>query len=240
MPPTVPSVSTLSQKSSPLPAARSTASDGKPTQKPPSGGDQRIAAGQFERACEVIADGNYTYALPLLHNCCNLDPGHLLYRETLRQAEKAKHDASARPKWLAWLLTLSTRLRLKAAVRTGNYRKALDLGERILTELPDDVSVPMEMARAAEGMNLFHLAIWLLEQARASSAQNSVLNRTLARLYDKQHDFTEATAMWQQVLKAHPGDAEAATQLRNLAARETMARGNFKERIRRSRKDGSS
>src|SRR5688500_19789636 len=37
---------------------------------------RRAAAGQFERANQVLAKGDFDYALPLLLNCCVIDPGN--------------------------------------------------------------------------------------------------------------------------------------------------------------------
>ena len=46
---------------------------------------RRAAAGQFERAREVLAVGDSDYARHLLMSCCKLDPTNLRYRQALRQ-----------------------------------------------------------------------------------------------------------------------------------------------------------
>ena len=56
------------------------------TLPPPSPEQRRAAAGQFERAKQVLVSENYDYAIQLLMTCCKLDPANLTYRQTLRQA----------------------------------------------------------------------------------------------------------------------------------------------------------
>ena len=46
---------------------------------------RQAAAGQFERAKEVIASGNFEYGIHLLLSCCKLDPANLAYRRVLRK-----------------------------------------------------------------------------------------------------------------------------------------------------------
>ena len=63
----------------------------------------RVAAGQFERANQVIAKGDFDYGIGLLLSCCKLDPTNLVYRQALRRTQKLKHKNNLRGHWLAWL-----------------------------------------------------------------------------------------------------------------------------------------
>ncbi len=51
----------------------------------PSPEHRRVAAGQFERANQVVATGNFDYGIRLLLSCCQLDPSNLIYRQALRR-----------------------------------------------------------------------------------------------------------------------------------------------------------
>ena len=71
---------------------------------------RRQAAGMFDRANQVVANGSYDAGIALLRDCCKLDPSNLLYRQALRRTEKAKYrnnpDVRARKlaqraQWLA-------------------------------------------------------------------------------------------------------------------------------------------
>ncbi len=76
----------------------------------PTPDQRRAAAGQFERANQVIVTGNYDYGIQLLLSCTALDPTNLIYRQALRRTAKAKYRNNMRGHWLAWLTTLRSRL----------------------------------------------------------------------------------------------------------------------------------
>jgi serine/threonine protein kinase len=184
---------------------------------------KRAAAGQFDRAKEVIANRNFDYAIHLLITCCRLDPANLPYRKLLRNTVKAKFSNRRRAAWLSWLMTLRARTRLKAAKRAANHLQVLEHGEVVLASNPWDLSAQMDMAEAAEALGLINLAIWILEQA-CEGADNIKLNRVLAILYEKRRDYPRAIHLWERVRKADPFDLEAAQKLTDLAARDTIAR----------------
>jgi tetratricopeptide (TPR) repeat protein len=192
---------------------------------------RRVATGQFDRANQVVATGNYDYGIRLLLSCCKLDPANLIYRQALRRTEKAKYRNNLRGSWFAWLTTWPVRARLKAALRGRDYLKALEQGERILMRNPWDVSAQMDMAEAADSLGLLDLAIWNLEQARQKQARDANLNRALARLYEKRGNFTQAMALWDLVRKGRPGDNEAAQKLKDLAVHDTIVRGHYEAAV---------
>src|SRR6516165_5410368 len=71
---------------------------------------RRVAAGQFERANQVITTGNHDYGIQLLLTCCKLDPASLIYRQKLRQTEKAKFQNNLRGSSLAFLTTIPAKM----------------------------------------------------------------------------------------------------------------------------------
>ena len=105
------------------------------------------------------------------------------------------------------------------------------MGERILMRNPWDVGAQVDMAFAADVMGLLDLAIWFLEQARHKQPIDGALNRSLAQLYERRGNFTQAMALWQLVRKANPNDVEAQQKLKDLAAHDTIHRGQFMESL---------
>jgi hypothetical protein len=188
---------------------------------------RRVAAGQFERANQVVATGNFDYGIRLLLSCCKLDPSNLIYRQALRRTEKAKYRNNLRGSLFASLRSWPARARMKAVLRARDYLKVLDYGERILTRNPWDVGAQMDMAEAADNLGLLDLAVWNLEQARQKQPLDVHLNRALAHLYEKRGNFTQAIALWELIRKARPGDHEAQQKIKNLAADDTIARGQY-------------
>jgi tetratricopeptide (TPR) repeat protein len=235
-PPTASAVPAASQ--TPRPANRP---DPSPPSLPGVGQDQRrAAAGQFERAGELLAHGNYDYAIRLLRSCCKLDPTQLPYRQMLRQAEKRKfhNDRPGGP--FTWLAKRPSWLRLKAAGRRKNYIGVLAAGEDVLARDPWDVGAQLDMADAADRLSLTELAVWLLEEARQKDVRDARVNRALARLYEKAGNLGQAIALWDLVRKVDPTDAEAHQKTQDLAARETIRRGRYFQSVQRGSSGGSS
>jgi tetratricopeptide (TPR) repeat protein len=193
----------------------------------PSAEQRRVAAGQFERANQVIATGNFDYGMQLLLTCCKLDPGSLIYRQALRKTEKAKFNHNLRGSRLAFLTTSTSRTKLKAAKASRDYLKVLEYGEAVLMRNPWDVGAQMDMAEAAEALGHVDLAVWTLEQARQRNPQDATVNRALARLYEKRGNFSQAIALWELVRKVDPRDIEAQHKAKDLAASDTIVRGGY-------------
>jgi tetratricopeptide (TPR) repeat protein len=190
---------------------------------------RRICAAQFERANQVIASGNHDYGIQLLISCCKLDPANIIYRQTLRRTEKTKFRNNLRGSRFAWLTTSAARARIKSAKRGRNYVKVLEHGEEVLARNPWDISAQMDMAEAADALELPALAIWILEQARQKDPNLPVVNRSLARLFEKQGNFAQAIALWELVRKVDPRDVEAVHKAKDLAATETIQRGQYEQ-----------
>src|SRR5438132_5081476 len=145
----------------------------------PNPEQRRVAAGQFERANQVIATGNFDYGIQLLLTCCKLDPGNLIYRQTLRKTEKAKYNNNLRGSRLAFLTTSAARTKLRAAKASRDYLRVLECGEEILARNPWDIGTQMDMAEAADALGLLDVAVWTLEHARQKDPQDVTVNRAL-------------------------------------------------------------
>jgi tetratricopeptide (TPR) repeat protein len=193
----------------------------------PSADQRRIAAERFERANQVVATGDFDYGIQLLLTCCKLDPGNLLFRQTLRRTQKAKFNNNMRGSRFSLITTARSRTRLKVSKRGQEWLKVLEAGEEILSSNPWDLGVQMDMAEACEALNLLDIGIFLLDQARQKNPKDPTVNRFLARLFEKRGNFSHAIALWQLVKEAVPGDLEAAHKAKDLAASETIQRGKY-------------
>jgi tetratricopeptide (TPR) repeat protein len=192
---------------------------------------RRAAAGQYERANQVLADGNLDYAIQLLLSCCQLDPVTPVYRQTLRQAEKTKYKDKGSGQKLAFLTGLPARLRLKKATLKGDYPRVLETAEDILLRNPWDLGAHLAMADAFENLDLPEMALWTLDQLRQADPNNPKVNRPMARLYEARGQFNQAMALWDLVRKADPKDQEAQKKHKDLAANATIAKGKYEEVI---------
>jgi serine/threonine protein kinase len=197
----------------------------------PSSMEHRQAAlGQFQRASQVVAEGNADYAIELLLACCRLDPTNLLYRHALRRAYPVR-DRSGAQGWRGWLRGLSLLLRFHKAKRTGNHVEVVNLGEELISRNPGNISIQLDMAAAADAAGLVNLAVWLLEQAKLKDSQHLRVNRALACLLERKQDYPRALVFWELVAKADPTNVEAHQKMKDLAARETIARGHYEDLV---------
>jgi tetratricopeptide (TPR) repeat protein len=200
------------------------------SQLPPvSAESRRIATEQFGRANQVIATGNHDYGIQLLLSCCKLDPANLTYRAALRRAQKAKYGNNLRGSRMAILTVAPFKSKMKSARRNREFVKVLEHGEEVLTRNPWDMATQMEMSEAADALGLSEIAIFLLDQARQKHGAEPDLNRALARLFEKTGDFGRAMFLWELVKQADPSDVEAQHKAKDLAASETIARGQYEE-----------
>jgi len=202
--------------------------DHDPTSLPPVSAEHRkVCAAQFERANQVIATGNHDYGIQLLMSCCKLDPANLVYRQTLRRTEKIKFKNNLRGSRFAWLTSAKAKSRIRSARRSRDYLRVLEHGEEVLAKNPWDTGAQMDMADAADALGRLDLAIWILEQARQKDPNFPAVNRSLARFYEKLGNFAQAIALWELVRKADPSDIEAVHKAKDLAATETIQRGQY-------------
>jgi serine/threonine protein kinase len=188
---------------------------------------RQAAAGQYTHATEVVrSSGDPAYAQQLLLSCCKLDPTNILYRRMLREVSRSQ-AASKKAGWFGSLGNLTARGPLRAARSAGDHRKVLEHGEELLCRNPTDAATHLDMAAAAEGLGLPGLAVWLLEDACQQLPEAVHLFRALAQLYERQKRFPQAITVWEKVRELAPEDRDASTKILDLAASDTIARGNF-------------
>lgn len=194
---------------------------------PPSPEQRRVAVGQFERAQQVTATGDFDYGVQLLLTCCKLDPANLTYRKYLRQVEKNKYKNNMHGSRMALLTTSTVKAKIKAAKHNRDFVRILELGEEVMTKNPWDTGAQLDMAEAADQLGLLDVAVWFAEQARQKDPKDVTVNRALARLYEKRGNFKQAIVLWEMVREAAPTDLEAQHKSKDLAACDTIARGGY-------------
>jgi serine/threonine protein kinase len=196
---------------------------------PSSQEHRQAAAAQYQRASQVMADGNLEYARELLLVCSRLDPTHLIYRHAIRQTYQPQ---SRKRTWRERLGDWFLLLRFHKARRFGTPLQVLERGEELLSRDMGNIAIQVQMAAAAETAGFNNLAVWLLEQAKLKDSQHLRVNAALAALLEKQQDFTRALAFWELVAKADRTNVEAQQKVKDLAARETIARGHYETRVK--------
>jgi hypothetical protein len=185
---------------------------------------RRTAAELFVRACQVMnTTGDSTYALHLLRTSCRLDPISTEHRKKLREVGRLS-AAGKRGGLFGSLSSLPARGRMRAARHAGDHGKVLEHGEEVLARLPGDIATQLDMADSAEALGSPSLAVWLLKEAVHDAPEEPTLLRALARLCERLGRFEAAVGVWQQVHQLVRTDQEAASKIKELAARQAIAR----------------
>ena len=202
----------------------------KPTTAPtPTAEQKRIAADSFTRAKEAVANGGFDSAIDLLLTCCRIAPANFYYRQTLRKTQKDKYGNNLRGSRFAFFSTPRWKGKVKVAKRNRDYLRVLEHGEQVLCRNPWDAGTQMDMSEAFDALGLADLAVYSLDQARQKFPRDATLNRALARLFEKRGDYQKAIVLWQLVKEASPQDVEASHKAKDLAASETIQRGQYAE-----------
>ena len=201
------------------------------TLPPPTPEQRRVAVENYEKARQLLSTRSFDYAINLLLTCCKLDPGNLPFRQALRRCQKEKYGNNLRGSPFAFLAMPRLKTRLKASKAGGDYLRVTEIGEEILTKNPWDMGTQMDMAESFDHFGLLDLAIFSLDQARQKFPKDATLNRALARLFEKRGDFQKAILLWQLVKEVVPADVEASHKGKDLAASETIARGQYQESV---------
>jgi serine/threonine protein kinase len=189
----------------------------------------RIAVGLFEKATEAISKDNFDYGIPLLLNCCSLDPANLKYRQLLRQAGEAKGELNKQAKVSTAVVDWILKARVKAAMKTRSFAKVLELSEQILVHTPGDFTAQFEAAQAARELGLMNSAVWMFERLHKQYPKVAEVSRPLALLYEERKEFGKSINLWESIAKADPLDGEARTKIQTLAAHQTIRRGGYEE-----------
>jgi tetratricopeptide (TPR) repeat protein len=190
----------------------------------PNPEQRHTAAVQFERANQLLANGQPDAALALLLPCCRADPGNLIYRQRLRHAQRARlgHRPRRNTSRFAGLLTWLPRRRLRAAHQSGDTVKVLQLAEEVCCLDPWNVETHVLMSEIFAAAGTTDAAIWCLEQAHEAAPHNPEVVEQLARLYEQRGNFTFA----KQLRNNRAGDLPAEDTVVGLRAQIAGEPGN--------------
>jgi serine/threonine protein kinase len=206
------------------------------------GGDsdgRRIVDGQFQHGMHAISRGNYDYGMMLLLNCCQLEPGNVMFHQALHEAQHGRCATPGLRPWRALPVRMALRLWLKAAQRLGRPLRVLACARQLLTCNPDDLPTRLDMADAARDAGFSELAIWLLDTALADHPEHDHAMRSLAELLEDRGDIPRALAQWETIAAAHPLDSYASKKVRDLSASVATGKYYVDRKARRSARRNS-
>jgi len=138
--------------------------------------------------------------VPLLLDCCRLDPASMIYRQALRSAQGQLRPPRGP---IALVRRWTVRRRLQTATRAGDWLKVLNLAEDMLALDPTNARAHLALATAFEALGQLDHAVWCLEQASGGNDRADSIVAELARLYERTGKFSLAQALTEPTTQAN-------------------------------------
>lgn len=178
----------------------------------------------YEKGNAAAHRDNLDYALDIYTDVLQKEPGFYECREALRAAQIKKSGKSSGffKKMIGSVNPLLAKGQL--ALR-HNPAEAMNIAEQMLNSDAHNASAHRLLAEGALALDLPKTAVMSLEIARKSSPKDRDLAIKLANAYVLNKQVDKADAVYNELLRANPNDAEIAMAYKNLGAARTMDMG---------------
>ena len=183
---------------------------------------------QYEKGVQAFQRKNLDYAIAILTQVLQQEPGFYECREALRATQFKKAGESGGFLKKMWGGASSSPMVAKGQLALRkNPLEALQIAEQILNSDPHSSSAHKLLADAALQADLPRTAILSLEILVKTSPKDPALWIELAEAYSRENDISKAEAAYGEVLKLRPNDPDISLAMKNLSARRTMAEGGY-------------
>jgi len=186
----------------------------------------------FNKGFSAFERGNLDYAIDLLLQCVEMEPGLLRARKFLRGAQVQRLKRQ-KPTALSSIINQITGLPLvvKAMLLTqaGKGGKAVVAAEKLLCKDPLNINFLHVFADAADKAGLPETAIQTLEIARDHFPDNAKVLRWLGDLYVEAGATKDGLACFEKLAKLKPQDPEVVRKLKDAMALNSMAKDGWTE-----------
>ncbi len=188
----------------------------------------RDARALFTKGSEAFERQNYDYAIALLQQVLEREPGFFECRRMLRAAQVGKVGASTGffRKMLSGA-SLSPQVAKAQYALRKNPAEALVIAEQILSGDPQSSAAHRVVAEAAKSLGLPQTAVLSLEILWKNSPRDKALTFQLAEALADAGENGRAEKLLSDLYQAHPNDGEILHAMKNVSARRTMSEGGY-------------
>jgi hypothetical protein len=185
--------------------------------------DQRKAKTLFEKGDQVAKTGGYDYAIEMYIQGLSIDPENVDAHQTLREFSLKRKASGGKD--------LGMFDKMKVKTNTSDDKANLLAAEKLLAYDPGNTDRMVQVLQFALKGGYFDTVLWIgpiLLRANAESkkpdyAKYVILKDTYKEI-ERWKEATEAAMMAQQL---RPDNMELVTELKNLAALDTMDAGKY-------------
>ena len=191
---------------------------------------------------DAAQKGNYVYAAQMYREACKQAPDNLVYRQSLRGAQRRQFNND--PSKVSRMVGLKLQgLRIKIASNRSRQKWAelLDLCEEVFAQSPWDLDAATNGAEAAENLGYKKIAQYLIESVMPQGEKDERFLRSAAHFLEFADEYDKAISIWSKLRVLMPADEEARKKVNDLTAKATIKRSGMQDRIdKHSGKVGSS
>jgi tetratricopeptide (TPR) repeat protein len=182
---------------------------------------------QYEKGKTAFERNNLDYALEILTQVLEQEPGFFECRQALRAAQFKKAGVSSTGLFKKLIGSTNPKLvQAQLAVRS-NPRQALNLAEEMLNHDPNNMAAHKVVGDAAAALDLPKTAVLSFEIALKQSPRDRDIAMKLARFLARVGQARRAEGILDELNRAHPSDPEITQALKDVAASRTLAEGGY-------------
>ncbi len=196
--------------------------------------DQQKAKTFFQYGNDAMMKSNLDYAIAMYRQACKHVPDNMMYRQSLRGAERKKFGNDPKKVgMMAGVKNQTTLMSAKSARSKGKHHEALEHCEDAFANNPWDVTAARIAAEAAEELDLGGLSQWLLDSVQevAAKGKDADFFKFAAAIYESNEAWHKAIACWEQVKKFSPNDQDANRKINALSAASTIKRAGLDDAL---------
>jgi tetratricopeptide (TPR) repeat protein len=185
--------------------------------------DQRKAQTFFERGNQVAGTGNYEYAIEMYVQGLNIDPENVDAHQTLREFSLKRKASGGKD--------MGMFDKMKVKTNTSDEKANLLAAEKLLAYDPGNTDRMVQVMQSALKGGFYDTVLWIgpiLLRANAESKKPDYSKYiTLKDTYKEIERWKEASEAAQMAQQLRPDNMDLATELKNLAALDTMNAGKY-------------
>jgi predicted Zn-dependent protease len=182
---------------------------------------------QYEKGVAAFQRKNYDYAVAILLQVLQKEPGFFDCRQALRATQFKKSSGGGFFRKMLGSAGNSPLFAKAQMALRSNPIEALDTAEQILNSDPNSTSGHKIVAEAALAAGLPRTAILSLEILTKGSTRDRELILMLGEAYAQIGQIGKAESLYVDLLRSRPNDSELAQALKNLSARKTLSEGGY-------------
>jgi tetratricopeptide (TPR) repeat protein len=183
----------------------------------------------FNRGMEALSRDNFDYAIALLNQSLELEPGFFDCRKALRDAQFRKAGGGGGGFFKKMLSRAgSSPQEAKARMALGkNPAEAMAIAEQILNGDPNSSAAHRIIVDAGNALELPRTVALSYETLAKNSPKDKDLVIEFAHAVSAIGEASRAEQILLDLIREMPGDGDLRTALKNLSARKTMDEGGY-------------